>query len=95
MSMITEKYCVYNTEFQISVAYVRKKSFITRAPDDVKNQQDREQKVEDVVRRKHLNDLWSFEGGAVKNPGRVESEPGGDPGQGEADEDGVAHALVR
>jgi hypothetical protein len=42
----------------------------------------------------HLNDLWSFDGGAVKNPGRVESEPGRDPGQGEADEDGVAHALV-
>jgi len=42
----------------------------------------------------HLNNLGGLDGGAVEDPGWVQPEPCGDPGDCEAGEDDVAHLLV-
>lgn len=60
----------------------------------MQHQQDGEENVEDVVCRKHLDDLRGLDGGAVEDVGRVDAEPSEDPCEGKACKQRVTGPLV-
>ena len=63
------------------------------SPYDVQDQQGWQQDIKDVVGREHLDQLGRFDGCAVKDVSRVDSESCQNPGEGKADEQEVAGLL--
>jgi len=62
-------------------------------PDDMKDKEDGEETIEDVISREHLDHLRSLYRGTEKYPGREESEPGEAPSNNKDAEDDITGGV--
>ena len=64
------------------------------SPDDVKDEEEGEEEVEDIIGREHLKYLPSLNACREYDNGGVVGKPGVDPGEGEHHKGGVTDLLV-